>query len=113
MEKLLVEIVPFSPAPIAPQKPSNLLFISEAFFVVTIFLIFSILIAPVSNFLFKNRRYLFNFKSYKKVACHQCNTCQYFGSNPYLKCSIHPITVLTEDAIDCIDYESSQKISRS
>jgi hypothetical protein len=109
MEKLLVEIPPSSPSPITPQNSSNFPLIGEAFLAAIIFFVSAILIGPISNYLFKNRSYLFNFGSYKKPICHQCNNCQYFESNPYLKCSVHPLTVLTEDAIDCIDYTSPQK----
>ncbi len=114
MEKLLIEISPtsssMSPPTLNHPKNSILPIVSETFLVVTIFFIFSISIGPISDFLYKNRRYLFNFKSYKKDICHQCNGCHYFESNPYLKCSIHPITVLTEDAIDCTDYAPVYKI---
>jgi hypothetical protein len=33
-----------------------------------------------------------------------CQRCQYFGPNPYLKCAIHPVTVMTEASADCSDY---------
>jgi hypothetical protein len=33
-----------------------------------------------------------------------CHRCQYFNNNLYLKCAIHPGTVLTEASIDCKDY---------
>lgn len=33
-----------------------------------------------------------------------CQYCRYFSYNPYLKCTIHPSTVLTEQAVDCLDY---------
>jgi hypothetical protein len=112
MEKFLIEIPPTSSPTINHQKTSALLFISETFLMVTIFFVFSVLLVPVSSFLYKNRRYLFNFKSRKKAICHQCNTCHYFKSNPYLKCSIHPMTVLTEEAIECTDYVPCQKTKR-
>jgi hypothetical protein len=38
-----------------------------------------------------------------KVSCHKC---RYFNANPYLKCALHPDTVLTEGAVDCRDYQS-------
>jgi hypothetical protein len=33
-----------------------------------------------------------------------CHRCKYFNNNLYLKCAIHPGTVLTEASIDCKDY---------
>ena len=44
-----------------------------------------------------------SLKSYSNV---QCFKCQYFSQNPYVKCALHPDTVLTEQAVDCRDYHS-------
>lgn len=33
-----------------------------------------------------------------------CKNCKYFADNFYLKCAIHPSTVLTKEAINCSDY---------
>ena len=35
-----------------------------------------------------------------------CSSCQYFTGDYRLKCTVHPIKALSEDAIDCLDYES-------
>jgi len=35
-----------------------------------------------------------------------CRKCRFFASNPYLKCAIHPSTVLTAQARNCSDYWS-------
>ncbi|MCY7337011.1 MAG: hypothetical protein LH613_12495 [Chamaesiphon sp.] len=35
-----------------------------------------------------------------------CDRCQYFSHNPYIKCALHPDTVLTDRAVDCRDYHS-------
>jgi hypothetical protein len=43
------------------------------------------------------------FKSRPPFSCYHC---RYFGQNPYLKCALHPTTVLTEQAADCRDYAS-------
>ena len=40
----------------------------------------------------------------------QCFKCQYFSRNPYVKCALHPDTVLTERAVDCRDYHLSSII---
>jgi hypothetical protein len=33
-----------------------------------------------------------------------CSRCQYFNDNHFLKCALHPVTVMTEQAVDCQDY---------
>ena len=36
---------------------------------------------------------------------HPCKTCHFFFANKhYLKCAVHPSTVLTKQAINCPDY---------
>ena len=35
-----------------------------------------------------------------------CADCQFFTSDYHLKCTVHPSTALTEDAIDCMDFEA-------
>jgi hypothetical protein len=49
----------------------------------------------------KRWRHAVGFKSRHRFSC---NRCRYFGQNPYLKCALHPTTVLTEQAVDCRDY---------
>lgn len=39
-----------------------------------------------------------------------CAGCQYFTSNYHLKCTVHPSTALTEEAIHCADYEAKLSI---
>ncbi len=36
-----------------------------------------------------------------------CSECQYFTNNHLLKCPLHPKIALSEEAINCRDYESS------
>ena len=36
-----------------------------------------------------------------------CADCQYFTNSHFLKCPLHPKIALSEDAINCGDYESS------
>ncbi|HAZ49912.1 MAG TPA: hypothetical protein DDW76_37120 [Cyanobacteria bacterium UBA11369] len=35
-----------------------------------------------------------------------CKNCQYFSGNFYLKCAVHPNTVLTKEASNCADYSA-------
>jgi hypothetical protein len=37
-----------------------------------------------------------------------CNRCLYFTGCHHLKCTVHPYKALTEDAIDCLDFEPVQ-----
>lgn len=34
-----------------------------------------------------------------------CSRCAYFTGNYYLKCPVHPCKALSEEAINCLDYE--------
>ncbi|PMB14688.1 hypothetical protein [Fischerella thermalis] len=34
-----------------------------------------------------------------------CDRCVYFTGCQYLKCTVHPYKALTEDAVDCLDFE--------
>jgi hypothetical protein len=54
-------------------------------------------------------------KSSNQKSCEQspCSHCAYFEHNLYLNCAIHPTTVNTETAIDCIDYCPNRKTKRA
>jgi hypothetical protein len=49
----------------------------------------------------KRWQHSFSFKLPPKTLCHRC---RYFSDNSYLKCALHPVTALTEQAVDCADY---------
>lgn len=34
-----------------------------------------------------------------------CASCEFFTGSKHLKCTLHPYDALTEQAIDCRDYE--------
>jgi hypothetical protein len=34
-----------------------------------------------------------------------CSRCSFFTGDYNLKCTLHPYKALSEDAIDCLDYE--------
>ena len=42
--------------------------------------------------------------SSKPQASFPCLRCHYFSPNPYIKCTLHPNSVLTDEAINCQDY---------
>lgn len=41
----------------------------------------------------------------KKLHQIPCANCQFFTDSSYLKCPVHPSSALTEEAINCLDYE--------
>ena len=52
--------------------------------------------------------------SLKRHSKIPCRSCQFYSNNPYIRCAIRPTDALTEQAIDCSDYQLSnpQKSSR-
>jgi len=40
-----------------------------------------------------------------------CSDCRYFTNNHLLKCPLHPKIALSEEAIDCKDYEGTSLFS--
>ena len=40
----------------------------------------------------------------KPLSLVPCLGCHYFNPNPYIKCTLHPNSVLTNEAINCQDY---------
>ncbi|MEH1923895.1 hypothetical protein [Nostoc sp.] len=53
------------------------------------------------------QQYLFSLKLSHKAKCLHC---QYFSHNSYLKCTVHPSTVLTDQAINCLDYSPHNQV---
>lgn len=51
----------------------------------------------------------FSFQPGFKVPCR---FCQYFSRNSYLQCALHPVTVLTQQAVDCVDYDPPREAKR-
>ncbi len=66
----------------------------------------------VSTYAFVSRE---RQKSHHQKSCEKspCNNCEYFDGNHYLNCAIHPTTVRTEAAIDCMDYCPNRQTRRS
>ena len=54
-------------------------------------------------------------KSNRRVADPKavCHSCTYFNNNLYLNCALHPSKVLTEAAIDCVDYCPNSKAKKA
>jgi hypothetical protein len=73
-----------------------------AWLVLMILVTISAVVAQVYAYLPKlRRRHSSNLDQRHQDNCHRC---QYFHNNLYLKCTIHPGTVLTEESIDCKDF---------
>lgn len=57
--------------------------------------------------LWKNfRNNLMPIKHLRKIPCANC---QFFNSNPFLKCAVHPSKVLSPEARDCSDFSPQDK----
>jgi hypothetical protein len=80
-----------------------------AFLIVITFVMFSGIAASIYAFIPKRKQHSIIFKPRYKFLCYRC---RYFGDNPYLKCALHPVTVLTEQAVDCIDYDPNSEAKR-
>ncbi|MEL7035152.1 MAG: hypothetical protein AAFO04_05975 [Cyanobacteria bacterium J06592_8] len=45
----------------------------------------------------------------KRLHSIPCSSCAYFTGDYRLKCTVHPKAALTEDALECGDFESGGK----
>ncbi|MBD2256800.1 hypothetical protein [Pseudanabaena sp. FACHB-2040] len=41
-----------------------------------------------------------------------CANCTYFTNSHFLKCPIHPATALSEEAINCSDFEPAKSLGK-
>ncbi|MDX2216796.1 MAG: hypothetical protein SFY66_26255 [Oculatellaceae cyanobacterium bins.114] len=39
-----------------------------------------------------------------------CANCQFFTHDYHLKCTVHPGTALSEEAVNCMDYEPTRSV---
>jgi hypothetical protein len=80
---------------------------NEVLFVLPIGLV-TILIVTFVGIVLKQLKSLktFNEPFITHQYSHQvsCRRCRFFNNNFYLKCAVHPDTVLTSEAKDCPDY---------
>jgi hypothetical protein len=51
--------------------------------------------------IFNCKQHSFRVKLPSKIICSRC---RYFNDNHFLRCAIHPVDVMTEQAVDCMDY---------
>jgi hypothetical protein len=85
------------PAP-SQQRIENL---DTALLLTTSLMIFSAICILIYAYFSKSRKYSSNFNLLHSVPCRRC---KYFSNNVHLKCTIHPTTAMTKQAIDCRDY---------
>ncbi|MEB3281291.1 MAG: hypothetical protein VKK42_20445 [Lyngbya sp.] len=45
----------------------------------------------------------------KRLHSIPCSRCAYFTGDYHLKCTVHPKMALTEEALECGDFESSRE----
>ncbi len=102
MEPKLIAIQP-SNSILSSQKAIEPRLADIAFFIILNLVLLSAIAVPIYIFIVKRKWASFGFKPSPKVICHRC---QYFSDNRYLKCALHPVTVLTEETVDCADNRS-------
>jgi hypothetical protein len=73
------------------------------FVIIIVFATCSTIVTTIYDYLAKWLRHSIDFNFYGI----KCDRCQYLDCNPHLKCAIHPSIVLTNQAINCKDYQLS------
>jgi hypothetical protein len=90
------------------QSMETISVLETAFWIVT-----SMMLVSISMLIYaripKRRKPTASVTPHHQVACAGC---KYFNNNNYVKCAIHPVTVMTEQAIDCADYSANSKLKR-
>jgi hypothetical protein len=87
------------------QTPRDLKFIN-ALDLMSLLMVCStiLLVTATCNYLSKVIRPQIKSSEMDKLPCRNC---QFFNSNYHLKCAVRPTDVLTERAIECRDYETT------
>ncbi len=57
-----------------------------------------------ADFIFRRPKLGWNKANFKHSGNVPCRSCRYFTNSLYLKCTVHPTTVMTQAAINCSDY---------
>jgi hypothetical protein len=97
--------LPPNPQGIEPLPP-----LDAASMIIIDFVIISMIAALIYACIPKKLQHPLSFKPRFKVPCHYC---RYFSRNPHLKCALHPVTVLTEHAVDCTDYHPCSEVNQA
>ncbi|WP_373544031.1 hypothetical protein [Chamaesiphon sp.] len=99
-----------NPTQSQPRVEVSPILTNAIFLNVAILAICFTLLVPIYAYISKQRQQKFSIKQDSKVAC---NRCQYFSSNPYIQCALHPVVVMTTEAIDCKDYSPNERAKRA
>lgn len=110
MEAKLIATQPSHATPPSQQGIAIHPTLDAAFLTVISLVMLSGIAAAIYACIPKRRQHSFGFKPYHKFLCHRC---RYFSDNAYLKCALHPVAVLTEQAIDCADYDPYSEAERA
>ena len=85
---------------IAPsQREIETLSVDPAFSLTSLMLVSAIGVA-IYAYIFKRSDRALALKQSQEIMCRRC---EFFSDNHYLKCTLHPTTVLTLQAINCQD----------
>ena len=101
MEAKAIATQPSNSLPPSQREIETLPALDATFLMIISLLMLSAIAALVYACIPKRWQHSFSFKPSPKTLCHRC---RYFSDNSYLKCALHPVTALTEQAVDCADY---------
>ena len=106
MEAKAIATQPSNSLPSSQRGIETLPALDAAFLMIVSLVLISVIAALVYACLPKRWQHSFSFKPPPKTLCHRC---RYFSDNFYLKCALHPVIALTEQAVDCRDYCPNSK----
>jgi hypothetical protein len=101
-QTLLSEIKVIQPQRDKANSPDIITFESPIYFV-SGWVILGLILAAILTVV---RSEMFRVELVPEVPCKKC---RFFSSNPYLRCAVHPCTVLTEKAMHCTDYRPQER----
>jgi hypothetical protein len=106
MELQSTEIQASSLPPLSYQETTVLPIFKAAFTIIIICAAISTIITILYDCLPKRQWRFFVSKKQPEVPC---DCCHYLSCNPHLKCALHPVAVLTIEAVDCKDYHPNNE----
>jgi hypothetical protein len=95
------KLITIQPSNLPDLKHPQMEYLNTSFLLVLNFVLFAMACMLIYACIPKRQKY-----SSISNPCHPvpCRCCRYFSNNAHLKCAIHPVTALTEKAVDCRDY---------
>ncbi|MEH2190076.1 MAG: hypothetical protein V7K64_28500 [Nostoc sp.] len=108
MEEKSIATLPANLLPLDHRGVETLSVLDMGFLIVVSAMIISAIATLIYAFIPKRvQQYLFSLKLPHQAKCPHC---RYFSHNSYLKCTVHPSTVLTDQAINCLDYSPHNQV---